>query len=350
MTDPIAPPDAAQATRPQPDRLRQLARTLLRGERPYMLYIAFAILLVVFSLASPWFLSLDNFLNIGRQTALVSIIAVGMTFVIIARQIDLSVGSTLALSGMIAALAMAHIDNNWFVGAVAGIGTGALVGLINGVLVTRAKINSFIATLGSGTLLLGLNQWYTGGRQVVGVLPHDFILLSARIDHTGIPATVVYVLVISLVLWVVFDYLPLGRFLYIIGDSPRAAELSGISATTHVTLAFIASGTLAAFAGIILQAQLQVGQSTVGQELMLPAFTGALLGATAIRPGRPNVWGTVLAVAVLAVAVAGLTQLGAPFFVENLFNGAMLILAVGLAVATHRRRERRGAGGEGARR
>jgi len=238
----------------------------------------------------------------------------------------------------------------WPVAALLCLVVGALVGLINGVLVTRAKINSFIATLGSGTLLLGLNQWYTGGRQVVGVLPHDFILLSARIDHTGIPATVVYVLVISLVLWVVFDYLPLGRFLYIIGDSPRAAELSGISATTHVTLAFIASGTLAAFAGIILQAQLQVGQSTVGQELMLPAFTGALLGATAIRPGRPNVWGTVLAVAVLAVAVAGLTQLGAPFFVENLFNGAMLILAVGLAVATHRRRERRGAGGDGARR
>jgi ribose transport system permease protein len=100
---------------------------------------------------------------------------------------------------------------------------------------------------------------------------------------------------------------------------------------------------LAAFAGVVLQAQLQVGQSTVGQELMLPAFTGALLGATAIRPGRPNVWGTVLAVAVLAVAVAGLTQLGAPFFVENLFNGAMLVLAVGLAVATHRRREERAA-------
>ena len=128
-----------------------------------------------------------------------------------------------------------------------------------------------------------------------------------------------------------FDYLPLGRFLYIIGDSPRAAELNGISQTLYVTIAFVASGVLAAFAGVILQAQLQVGQSTVGQELMLPAFTGALLGATAIRPGRPNVWGTLLAVAVLAVAVAGLTQLGAPFFVENLFNGAMLVLAVGLA-------------------
>jgi ribose transport system permease protein len=149
------------------------------------------------------------------------------------------------------------------------------------------------------------------------------------------------VAIIGVVLWIVFDYLPLGRYLYIIGDSPRAAELTGISATTYVTLAFVASGTIAAFAGVVLQAQLQVGQSTVGQELMLPAFTGALLGATAIRPGRPNVWGTVLAVAVLAVAVAGLTQLGAPFFVENLFNGAMLVLAVGLAGYTYRRREQR---------
>ncbi len=129
-----------ERTAPAPgasDRARRLAHLLLQGERPYMLYVAFAILLVIFSLASPWFLSLDNFLNIGRQTALVSIIAVGMTFVIIARQIDLSVGSTLALSGMCAALAMAHVSDNWLVGAVAGIGTGALVGLINGLLTTR---------------------------------------------------------------------------------------------------------------------------------------------------------------------------------------------------------------------
>jgi len=90
-----------------------------------------------------------------------------------------------------------------------------------------------------------------------------------------------------------------------------------------------------------MQAQLMVGQSTVGQELLLPAFTGALLGATSVRPGRPNVWGTILAVAVLAVAVAGLSQLGAEFYVESLFNGTMLVLAVGMAVAAQRRRERR---------
>ena len=105
MTELTAPNVVASSTRS--DRRRKILQNLLRGERPYMLYIAFVILLVVFSLASPWFLSIDNFLNIGRQTTLVSIIAVGMTFVIIARQIDLSVASTLALSGMAAALAMA---------------------------------------------------------------------------------------------------------------------------------------------------------------------------------------------------------------------------------------------------
>ena len=112
---------AAPATNPaRAEKRRQWAHRLLRGERPYMLYIAFLVLLVVFSLSSPWFLSLDNFLNIGRQTTLVSIIAVGMTFVIVARQIDLSVASTLALSGMAAALAMAHVYNSWIVGAGGG--------------------------------------------------------------------------------------------------------------------------------------------------------------------------------------------------------------------------------------
>ena len=115
----------------------------------------------------------------------------------------------------------------WQVAALSCLALGAFVGLINGVLVTRANINSFIATLGSGTLLLGANQWYTGGRQVVGTLPHDFLLLSGKLPYIGIPAAVVYVAIIALVLWIVFDYLPLGRFLYVIGDSPRAAELSG---------------------------------------------------------------------------------------------------------------------------
>lgn len=306
------------------------------------LAILLVALIVLFSiLKGDTFLTAFTFQSMVNSRSINALVALAVMIPLASNNFDLSVASILGIAQVLANGLVTQQGLPWEFAALLCILLGASVGLVNGLLVTRAKINSFIATLGTGTLLLGLNQWYTGGMQVVGLLPPNFVALSSKIY--GIPAPILYVLLIGLVLWIVFDYLPLGRFLYIIGDNPRAAELTGISVNTYVTLAFVASGTIAAFAGVILQAQLQVGQSTVGQELMLPAFTGALLGATAIRPGRPNVWGTVLAVAVLAVAVAGLTQLGAPFFVENLFNGAMLILAVGLAGYTHRRREQRNA-------
>jgi ribose transport system permease protein len=289
------------------------------------------------------FLTAFTFQSMVNTRSINAMVALAVMIPLAANHFDLSAASVLGISQVLANGLQTQQGLPWQVAVALCIALGALIGLVNGILVTRVRINSFIATLGSGTFLLGLNQWYTGGRQVVGPLAPGFLSLSAKIDHTGLPLPVAYLLVIGVLLWVVFDYLPAGRWLYVIGDSPRAAELTGIPIARCVTLAFVASGALAAFAGVVLQAQLQVGQSTVGQELMLPAFTGALLGATAIRPGRPNVWGTVLAVAVLAVAVAGLTQLGAPFFVENLFNGGMLVIAVGLAVVTHRRREERAA-------
>ena len=169
-------------------------------------------------------------------------------------------------------------------------------------------------------------------------LPPEFTALSGRVGP--VPLALLYVLAIGAALWVVFTYLPFGRRLYVLGENPKAAELNGISASRNITLALVIGGLVSAFAGLVLQAQLRVGQSTVGQEFLLPAFTGALLGATAIKPGRTNVWGTLIAVAVLAVTVAGLNQLGAPFFVEPLFNGTMLIVAVGLSMTAARRRER----------
>jgi ribose transport system permease protein len=324
------------------ENLRTVRGSATRFFSVWNLAILLIVLIIVFSvLKSDTFLTAFTFQSMMNSRSINALVALAVMIPLASNNYDLSVASVLGISQVLANGLQTQQGLAWPLAALTCIGLGALVGLVNGILVTRAKINSFIATLGIGTLLLGLNQWYTGGRQVVGVLPRDFMAISAKIPFTGIPAAVIYVLIVAVALWVVFDYLPLGRFLYVIGESPRAAQLTGISIPHYVTLAFIASGVLAAFAGVILQAQLQVGQSTVGQELMLPAFTGALLGATAIRPGRPNVWGTVLAVAVLAVAVAGLTQLGAPFFVENLFNGAMLVVAVGLAEYTHRRRDRR---------
>ena len=169
-------------------------------------------------------------------------------------------------------------------------------------------------------------------------LPPEFLAISGNVWI--VPAPAIYALVVSLTLWVVFEFLPLGRYLYVLGASRRAAELNGISAKRYITLAFVAAGTLAAFAGVVLQSQLQVGQSSVARSVA--GFHCGAARRDVDSAGRVNVWGTVLAVAVLAVTVAGLNQLGAPFFVEPLFNGAMLILAVGLAVQAAERRQRRG--------
>lgn len=324
---------------------------LLRFLSVWHLLVLLIALLVLFTVIKPdTFPTAFTFKSMASSRSINAMMALAVMIPLACNQFDLSAASVVGISQVLANGLQTQQGLSWPAACAIVLAMGALVGLVNGLLVTRARINSFIATLGTGTLLLGMNQWYTGGRQVVGQLPEGFTGLAAVVPGIGVPLPLLYALAIAFLLWIVFDHRPLGRFLYVIGDNPRAAVLSGIPADRYVVLAFVASGVIAAIAGIVLQAQLRVGQSTVGQELLLPAFTGALLGATAIRPGRPNPWGTILAVAVLAVAVAGLSQLGAPFYVEPIFNGAMLILAVGLAAWMTRRREQRLAAAEAERR
>jgi ribose transport system permease protein len=319
---------------------RSIPAMIARAISVWGLLILLVLLIIVFSLLKPdTFLTFFNIKSILNNKSVQALLALAVFIPMTANHFDLSAGFNLGISQVLA-IGLQGQGLPWWAAVVAVLLMGALVGFINGLLVTLVKIDSFIATLGTGTVLYGLSAWYTGGQQVLADLPQNFLAISGTIGF--VPAPALYTLLASLCLWVVFEYLPLGRYLYVLGASPRAAELNGISAKRYVTLAFVAAGSLASFAGIVLQSQLQVGQSSVGQEYLLPAFTAALLGATSVRPGRVNVWGTVLAVAVLAVTVAGLNQLGAPFFVEPLFNGSMLILAVGLAVQASQRRSRRG--------
>lgn len=302
------------------------------------------VLLVVFSLLKPdTFPTYFNFRSIVNNKSVQAILALAVFVPMAANHFDLSVGFMLGIAQVLV-IGLQGDGVPWPVAALVVLVLGAAVGLANGLLVTFVGIDSFIATLGMGTLIYGCNEWYTGGQQVVTSLPDSFLGLSGAI--AGIPLPALYVTVIGGLLFIVFEYLPAGRYLYVLGASPRTAELNGISARRFVTAAFVAAGLLAAFAGIVLQSQLEVGQSSVGPEYLLPAFTAALLGATSVKPGRVNVLGTLIAVAVLAVTVAGLNQLGAPFFVEPIFNGAMLILAVGLAVTAARQRSRVGAAAE----
>ncbi len=139
-------------------------------------------------------------------------------------------------------------------------------------------------------------------------------------------------------LWVILEYTPIGRYLYAIGANPKAAELNGIPTRKFVVGAFVTSGTLTALAGIILASKLRIGQASVGLEFLLPALVGAFLGSTIIKPGRANVWGTIIGVAILAVGISGIQQFGGSFWVEPLFNGVTLLIAIGIAGYAQRRK------------
>jgi ribose transport system permease protein len=329
-----------------PERHRGAGQTVAHLLSVWGLLVLLIALIVVFSALKPdTFPTYFNFRSIVNNKSVQAMLALAVFLPMTANHFDLSVGFLLGIAQVLV-IGLQGQSLAWPEAAGLVLLLGAAVGLCSGLLVTVVGIDSFIATLGMGTLIYGLNEWYTGGQQVVASLPDSFVAISDAV--LGVPLPALYVAVLSIGLWLVFEYLPPGRYLYVLGASVRTAALNGISARRYVTLAFVATGIIAAFAGVVLQSQLQVGQSSVGPEYLLPAFTAALLGATSVRPGRVNVWGTILAVAVLAVTVAGLNQLGAPFFVEPIFDGAMLILAVGLAVTAARRRTRIGAQAEAA--
>ncbi|USU19656.1 ABC transporter permease [Paraburkholderia fungorum] len=328
MNDSVSPMTAErQASPPRKSRMRRIAQLLLQGERPYALYGAFAILLVVFSFASPWFLSIDNFLNIGRQTALVSIIAVGMTFVIIARQIDLSVGSTLALSGMSAALAMAHIGDNWIVGAIAGIGTGALVGAINGVVSTRLNIPSFLVTLGTLSAARGLALMVTTTRPEI-ITNDSFIAIFGEGDIAGVPVPIVWTVLTVIAGILLLHYSVFGRQIYAAGGNPTAALYSGINTRRVTTLAFILTGMLAGLAALVLSARSHAARPDVVQGMELDVIASVTLGGCSLFGGRGFVLGTLLGSLIIGTLNNGLVLLGVSSSLQLVIKGAIIVAAV----------------------
>ena len=325
MSELTAPNVAASSTRS--DRRRKLLQNLLRGERPYMLYIAFVILLVVFSLSSPWFLSLDNFLNIGRQTTLVSIIAVGMTFVIIARQIDLSVASTLALSGMAAALAMNQINNSWIVGAVAGLGTGALVGLLNGIVTTQLSIPSFLVTLGSLSMARGLAMMVTNTKPVI-ITNESYFAIFGEGTFLGIPVPIAWTLVATIVGILLLHYNVFGRRIYAVGGNPTAALYSGINTKWVTTTAFVLTGTLAGLAALVLSARSHAARPDVVQGMELDVIAAVILGGCSLFGGRGYILGTLFGSLIIGTLNNGLVLLGVSSPMQLVIKGAIIVAAV----------------------
>ena len=304
----------------------------------YGLVILTVGLIVIFSILLPdTFPTVLNVRSIVSDKAIIALLSLAAMIPMASGRIDLTVGYGIVLWHILAISLQTAYGLPWPVAVVIVLALGVLTGFINGLLVEVAKIDSFIATLGTGTVLYALALWHTGGRQVVGVLPEGFYALNGTMLF-GLPITGFYVLLIAICMWIVLEYLPIGRYLYAIGAKPKAAALNGIPVRKFVIGAFVTSGLLAALTGVLLASKLRIGQASVGLEYLLPALVGAFLGSTTIKPGRVNVWGTLIGVIILAVGISGIQQFGGSFFVEPLFNGVTLLIAIGIAGYAQRKR------------
>jgi ribose transport system permease protein len=306
----------------------------------YGLVGVFALVVVFFSILKPdLFPTADNARTIASTQAVIGLLALAAMLPLVVGHFDVSIGFQLGLAQTLCA--GLPIQNGWPAGVAAlmAIGACVVIGVVNGLLITRVRLNSFIATLGVGTVVLGITQLYGKDETISGPLPSSFTNIG-RNELLGIPLPFVYVIIVAAILWIVLEYTPWGRECHATGGNPRAALLAGVRTDSVTFRSFVFAGFLCGLAGCLSVTILGASAPSVGLGELLPAFAAAFLGATAIRPGRFNSIGLVVAIYLLAAGITGLQMLGAAFYVEQLFNGGALLIAITLSALTARSRER----------
>jgi ribose transport system permease protein len=292
--------------------------------------------IVVFGVWTPdLFFSMSTVHSIASQQAITGLVALAVLVPLAAGSFDLSVGANVNLAAVLVCILQVQHGMSMWPAIGASIVAGTLIGLINGFIVVKLKVNSFIATLGTSTLIGAAQLIVTNGSQPLPPVSETWTNLAQR-DVFGFQIVVVYLLVATLIIWWLLEWTPAGRYLHAIGSNAEAARLSGVGVGKWTWVSLTIGGALAGLAGV-LYASLSGPSLTFGTALLLPAFAAAFLGSTQLKPGRFNVWGTLLAIYVLATGVQGLQFVTSVQWLSSVFNGVALILAV--ALAAERRRQ-----------
>jgi ribose transport system permease protein len=303
----------------------------------WALPVAWLVLIAVFGAIRPTtFLSPQNFSSLLGSQATLVVLTLGLLLPLTTGDYDLSIAGMLGLSAML--VAVLNVRYHWPVqyAIVVALAAGALVGVVNSAVAIGFNIDTLIVTLGMGTLLNGVTLWVSNSATISGV---SDALVNAVVGGTllGIPLEFYYGLAVCIGVWYLFQYTSVGRRMLFVGRGRQVARLSGINVDRIRVGTLIASGVLAALAGILYVGTSSAANPGAGDPLLLPAFAAAFLGATSVVPGRFNPWGTIIAVYFLTTGITGLSLLGISSFVQNLFYGGALILAVLLAQLVRRR-------------
>lgn len=284
---------------------------------------------IVISMMNDRFLTSSNILNILRQTSINSIIAAGMTFVIITGGIDLSVGSTLALSGAVAAFLIGS-GANPLVGIAAALAVGSLIGLVNGLAITKGKLQPFIVTLATMTIFRGATMVFTDGKPISSGYEKGGEFLS-KIGNgyvMGVPIPIIIMIVVFAVGFYVLTQTTFGRYVYSVGGNEEATKLSGVNTDKVKLLVYSISGFLAALAGIIITARLSSAQPTAGSGYELDAIAAVVLGGTSLAGGVGTILGTVTGALIIGVLNNALNLMNVSSYYQLLAKGVVILIAV----------------------
>lgn len=304
--------------------MKKWAGRVVQSEQAGLL-LALVLLCLVLSMLSPVFFTAINIKNVLRDAALVAIAGTGMVMVILLGEIDLSVGSTQAVAGIVA-VSVLNAFSSVMVAMGAALAVGAVIGLLNGLLVTRAQINSLIATLGMMAILRGSAMVSTGAVSIQGTVDGFIEVGTGHIGPIPIPVLISFTLLI--LFFLVLHYTTFGRYVYAIGGNPQAARLSGLSVDKTRILVFVIAGSLAALSAFILASRLNSGQPNAGLGFELQVIAAVILGGISLTGGVGTLAGAVIGILILTVLSNGLVLLNVSSFYHDIARGIVIILAV----------------------
>jgi len=313
-------------------RLSPGARIGLAIFARYATIIGLALMIVIFSILSPdAFPTLNNFVNVLNQASLATIIAGGLTLAVVVGELDLSIGYAASLHGVLVTGLIVHDKLPIALAIVIVLALGALIGVVNGLIVTKLRVNSVIATLGVGTIIVGLAFAYSSGVPIVAGVPEGFLQLSLGRWLFGIPNPIIIMAVVVVGLWVLVERTAIGQEIQAVGGNPIAARLAGISVDRIKILGFVISAVCAALTGALLASRLGSGTTNAADAYLLTAFAAVFLGSATLRDGEFHVLGTFIGTLIIVFGFNGLNIFGAPTFSQYVFQGTILVVAVALS-------------------
>lgn len=306
-------------------------RVTLLAISKYGTIIGMLLMFIAFSIAVPnIFPTLRNIVNIANQATLSAIISGGLTMALIVGEMDLSIANVASFSGVLVTGLMVQSKMPVGLAVVVVILIGTLIGVINGLIITKLKVNSVVATLGTGSIVIGLNYAYAQGVPIASGLPESFKEISLG-KFVGIPNNIIIMAIVLLVLWIFLNYTEWGVQIRATGGNPLAARLSGIRVDRIKILGLAIASLCASITGILLASLIGSGTSGAADGYLMPAFAAVYLGSATLKDGDFHIVGTLIGVFFIGIGFNGLAIFGVPTFFQYFFRGGILILAVGLS-------------------